>query len=47
MSKLLLDHVIVLEDTGAGIAAADEGNVEALWLLLDHGIDREDQEIWW
>jgi ankyrin repeat protein len=45
MLKLLLDHGHDLSETGAGIAAADEGNVEGLRVLLDAGIDTEDRKM--
>ena len=47
MLKLLLDYGFELKESGAGVAAADEGNLEALRLLLDHGVDTEDREMWW
>lgn len=45
MLKLLLDHGCDLKDSGAGIEAADKGNLEALRLLLDGGIAIEDREM--
>ncbi|KAL6708066.1 hypothetical protein ACN47E_003500 [Coniothyrium glycines] len=47
MLELLLDHGIDLKESGAGIAAAEEGNLQGLKLLLDHGADVEDREMWW
>ncbi|KAF1958274.1 ankyrin [Byssothecium circinans] len=47
MLKLLLDHGHDLENSGAGVAAADEGNVEALRLLLDRGLNIEDRDMSW
>ena len=47
MLKLLLDHGHDLENSGAGVAAADEGNVEALRLLPDRGLNIEDQDMSW
>jgi hypothetical protein len=47
MLKLLIDHGISLEDCGAGVAAAEEGNLEALQLLIDHGINLEDRDRSW
>jgi len=43
MLKLLLDHGHDLENTGAGVVAAEEGNVEALRLLLDRGLNIEER----
>jgi hypothetical protein len=47
MLTLLLDHGIELKNSGAGIAAADAGNLEGLKLLLDRGVELEDREMWW
>jgi ankyrin repeat protein len=43
MLKLLLDHGHDLKNTGAGVVAAEEGNVEALRLLLDRGLNIEER----
>ncbi|KAF2002430.1 ankyrin [Amniculicola lignicola CBS 123094] len=43
MLKLLLDHRHDLENTGAGVVAAEEGTVEALRLLLDRGVNIEER----
>jgi hypothetical protein len=45
--KLLLEYGINVERTGVGVAAADEGNVEGLGLLLDHGVLLEDRDMCW
>lgn len=47
MLKLLLDHGHDLENSGAGVAAADEGSVEALRLLLDRGLNIEGRDMSW
>jgi hypothetical protein len=47
MLRLLLDYGHGLENSGAGIAAADEGNVEALRLLLERGLNIEDGDMSW
>lgn len=44
MLKFLLDYRYDLKNSGAGVAAAEEGNVEALRLLLDRGVDIEDRD---
>jgi len=45
MLKLLLDHGNDLERFRARVAAASEGNVEALRLLLDRGLNIEDRDM--
>jgi hypothetical protein len=45
MLMLLLAHGISPEETGVGNAAADEWNLGALRLLLDHGVDIEDRSM--
>lgn len=47
MLKLLLDYGHDLEHSGAGVAAAEYGNLEALRLLLDRGVNIEDAEMSW
>lgn len=48
MLKLLLDHGFELREYGAAIAAADEGNLEGLELLLAHGgFDIDEVAMWW
>ena len=44
---LLLEHGIDVDGSGVGIAAAEEGNVEALRLLLDYGVHLEDRNMAW
>lgn len=45
--RLLLQHGIDLKGTGAVMLAGNEGNVEALKLLLDYGVDTEDRTVQW
>jgi ankyrin repeat protein len=45
--RLLLDYGHDLEKSGAGVEAADEGDVDALRLFLDHGINTEDRDMSW
>lgn len=48
MLKALLDHGFKLKEYGAAIAAADEGNLEALKMLLAHGgFDIDETVMWW
>ncbi len=48
MLKLLLDHGFNLKGYGAATAAADEGNVNGLKLLLAHGgFDIDEVNMWW
>ncbi|KAG9199709.1 hypothetical protein G6514_008264 [Epicoccum nigrum] len=48
MLKALLDHGFELKEYGAAITAADEGNLEALKMLLVHGeFDLEEVVMWW
>ncbi|KAF1833938.1 ankyrin [Decorospora gaudefroyi] len=42
MLELLLDYGHDLEQYGPGVIAADDGNIEALRLLLDRGVNIED-----
>ncbi|KAF5124245.1 Ankyrin repeat and SOCS box protein 3 [Metarhizium anisopliae] len=47
MLRLMLQHRWRPEESGAHIAAAERGNMEALQLLVDHGADLELVEGWW
>ncbi|KAJ4983480.1 hypothetical protein SVAN01_11043 [Stagonosporopsis vannaccii] len=48
MLKLLLDHGFKLEGYGAAAAAADEGNLDGLKILLAHGgFDIDEVNMWW
>jgi ankyrin repeat protein len=48
MLRLLLDHGFKLKGYGAAAAAADEGNLEGLKLLLAHGgFDIDEVNMWW
>ncbi|KAJ8113538.1 hypothetical protein OPT61_g4349 [Boeremia exigua] len=48
MLRLLLDHGFKLDGYGAAAAAADEGNVEGLKLLLAHGgFDIDERNMLW
>jgi ankyrin repeat protein len=47
MLKLLLEYGINMKNTGVGVAAADEGNVEGSRLLLDYGANLDDRDMSW
>ena len=47
MLKALLDHGFELKEYGTAIAAADEGNLEALKMLLAHGGFNIDEVVMW
>ncbi|OAG02027.1 ankyrin [Paraphaeosphaeria sporulosa] len=47
MLSLLMDYGHDLEECEVGVAAADEGNLEALRLLLDRGVNIEDRDLSW
>jgi hypothetical protein len=38
--------MIWLKKARAGVAAANERNEEALWILLNRGIETEDRKMW-
>jgi hypothetical protein len=45
--KLLLNHGTDVDGCGVGIAAAEEGNLEALQVLIEHGINPEERDRSW
>jgi hypothetical protein len=47
MLKLMLDHGADLQGEGIGVVAANEGNMEALRMILDYGVDTEDRSVQW
>lgn len=45
--RLMLEYGWRQEESGSHIAAAEKGNMEALRLLVEHGVDLEQVEGWW
>jgi hypothetical protein len=45
MLRALIDHGYNLQESGAAIAAAEDGNIEALKIVLDAGVDLEDRNM--